>query len=371
MTAHRFPTLCLLAAVAPAALAPAAFAPAAAAPTFRFETIGLLSPDFASAQALNGAGLVVGYAGNSPTSGLPRAAVTWQGGALAALPSLGGTRSTALGVSDAGLIVGWSRDAAERTRAAVWEAGAVRALDAIHGLPAWALSFAWDVNTARQVVGVGDGPNGGRGFLLQLDSCALTALPTLGGSRSDAYGINEAGDVVGRARNAAEQTRAVLWRGGAVTDLGTLGGTTAQAWDINDRGEIAGWSTDASGARRAFLHDGVAMRALPSLGGGFDQAQDINNGGWVVGQARDTAGGSRAVLWAGGSVFDLNDRVVNGAGWVLDFAWGINDRGQVVGNATNAAGELHGFVLTPVPVPMALGLFALALGALATVRRRA
>src|SRR3546814_2369758 len=50
-------------------------------------------------------------------------------------------------------------------------------------------------------------------------------------------------------------------------------------------------------------------------------------------------------------LLDLNDLVVGADGWTFDFAWDINDQGWIVGNATDAQGNLHAFLLTPVPEP--------------------
>ena len=52
-------------------------------------------------------------------------------------------------------------------------------------------------------------------------SYVATRLPTLGGTGSEAYGINNAGQVVGLSRTAGNLTyRATLWSGGAAIDLG-------------------------------------------------------------------------------------------------------------------------------------------------------
>src|SRR5687767_3227617 len=50
-------------------------------------------------------------------------------------------------------------------------------------------------------------------------------LGTLGGSFSEARGINPRGQVVGLSTTAGGQTRAFLWDRGTMTDLGTLGGS--------------------------------------------------------------------------------------------------------------------------------------------------
>ncbi len=80
-----------------------------------------------------------------------------------------------------------------------------------------------------------------------------TDLGTLGGTSSQAFGINDHGQVVGQSRLANGQLRAFLWEDGAMTDLGTLGGTFSLARGINDLGQVVGRSTLANGESRATL----------------------------------------------------------------------------------------------------------------------
>ena len=49
------------------------------------------------------------------------------------------------------------------------------------------------------------------------------------------------------------------------TDLGDLGGLNSQAFDINDLGDIVGWSRDSS-RHRIIWHEDFGMIALPALG---------------------------------------------------------------------------------------------------------
>jgi len=72
----------------------------------------------------------------------------------------------------------------------------------------------------------------------------ITRLPSLGGPGSLAFGINDAGEVVGEAELADGTVHAVWWVGGVPTDLGAIDGNSS-AWSINNSGQIVGWSQRA------------------------------------------------------------------------------------------------------------------------------
>jgi probable HAF family extracellular repeat protein len=80
----------------------------------------------------------------------------------------------------------------------------------------------------------------------------MVDLGTLGGSSSNATGINDIGQIVGRSETASGDVHAFRWENGAMLDLGTLGGSSSFATGINELGQIVGESEKAPGEDRAF-----------------------------------------------------------------------------------------------------------------------
>ncbi len=155
----------------------------------------------------------------------------------------------------------------------------------------------------------------------------LTDLGTLGGSVSEAYDINNAGQVAGYATNASQEMRAFVYENGAMKDLGTLGGARSVAWGIGEDGQIVGNSRTASYASKAFLYRDGFMTALPGMNG---VACDVNRAGKAVGWA-SFSGRSRAVLWSEGIEIPLGT-----LGGSNSQACRINDNGQVIGYSLTA-----------------------------------
>ena len=72
-------------------------------------------------------------------------------------------------------------------------------------------------------------------------------------------------------------------------------------------------------------------------------AWGINERGQVVGAARDSTGvlGDRAYLSEQGRLVDLNDWLPEGSPWVLNNAYQINNRGYIAGGVT-FNGQIYG-----------------------------
>jgi probable HAF family extracellular repeat protein len=169
--------------------------------------------------------------------------------------------------------------------------------------------------------------------------------------------INNSGQVVGDSTIASGKAHAFRTAPNSpinplTDDLGTLGGTSSIALDINNSGQVVGDSTIASGNAHAFRTApnspiNPLTDDLGTLGGTYSIASGINNSGQVVGRSLIASGYSHAFLYSSGRMLDLNDLLPSSSGWVLTVAGDINDDGQIAGTG-NIAGQIHGFLATPV-----------------------
>jgi probable HAF family extracellular repeat protein len=157
----------------------------------------------------------------------------------------------------------------------------------------------------------------------------LTDLGTLGGSdsRSQAYGINNSGQIVGESdsSDAAIRQRAFVYSGGTMQSLTSLA-TNPDHWDawtataISDNGQITGEIDPAGPAGSPNHYFRYSNGTLSDLGFSYIP-HGINSSGQIVGIA-----GAHAFLDTGGSITNLGSYV----------AYGINDSGEVVGDSGHA-----------------------------------
>ncbi len=199
-------------------------------------------------------------------------------------------------------------------------------------------SEARGVNDAGQVVGFSNFPGGGgsdyHAFLWE--NGVMTDLNAADASEGGALGINNLGRIVGWVQTPAGQSHACLWNGLAMTDLGTLGGDRSEAWGINDSGQVTGFSLDANGIDHGFLWENDLMTNLGTLDGGtYSFALDINDSAQVVGYGNTATEHGHAFVWEGGLMTDLEG---------LMSAHAINNLGQVVGWSKTPGDETHSFL---------------------------
>jgi probable HAF family extracellular repeat protein len=236
-------------------------------------------------------------------------------GEMKALPTLGGTNGYASGVNELGEVVGWAETTMQDSTCT----------------PPQVFQF--------------EAVKYGRDDKPQL----LAPLP--GDQDSAATALNAAGDVVGisgecnNAVGALSAKHAILWHDGKPRVLPTFGGS---GWntptDINERGDVVGFANmppdiAADGSLEfnpvAFIwtKEKGTQKILPLQGDTNSIAYAINNLGQVVGQSFGGPEGARAFVWENGKATDLNAMVSGDAGIYLIYAEGINDRGDITGQA--------------------------------------
>lgn len=153
-----------------------------------------------------------------------------------------------------------------------------------------------------------------------------------GGDYSEAFGVNDAGTVVGNSNNR-ETVWAFLWNAGeGMHELSPLPGDSAtRAFAINNSGQVVGFSSGKHGVRAVVWSaklEAISLGTLP--GGNYSEAYAINNAGEVVGMSNSSSG-MRPFLWTSrDGMIDLG--ILQGSESCK--AVRINNAGQVVGSCT-------------------------------------
>jgi probable HAF family extracellular repeat protein len=204
-------------------------------------------------------------------------------------------------------------------------------------------------------------------------SSSLEAWMGITPAHSAAYAVNNADQVVGWIKPTVySQPAAFLFDFAAgvmrLTYIGNLpGGIWSQAYGLNDSGQVVGEASTPNG-HHAFLWkdannngstDPGELRDLDTIPNNTSSgARSINSSGTAVGYYGSPDilfGGSRACLFsATGQMTDLNTVIPAGSGWILRMASGINNNGQIVGymedqNPDQQSRVRHAFRLDPPP----------------------
>lgn len=249
-------------------------------------------------------------------------------------------------LNDRGEATGWAwRSGAPR--AVRWFQGMVQDLGTLGG----GASEAYAINEAGAIAGKAQLASGAYHAFLWDPAGGMLDLGTLpSGGQTMAYGLNDAGEVVGGSIPPWLLTMAWRWSPSTgIVALGTLGGCCSDARAINDAGVIAGGANNQVDVPRAMRVVGGVMEDLGTLArGNMSFAHDINQGGWIAGLSYMTGDPfqdfKHAFLWDPGlgTMADLGT-----LGGDESIAWALNDGNVVVGQADTTAGDTHAFAWDP------------------------
>jgi probable HAF family extracellular repeat protein len=237
-------------------------------------------------------------------------------------------------------------------------------------------SQAKALNNAGQVVGFSQYPGGGVGIHAVLyNGQTLVDLGQLLDPAASSFGtgINDAGTVIGSLLTASGN-RAFVYRGGAMSLLALQGSTgvgTTTADAVNAAGQVLGTSCAGVALCEVMLDNQGQISVLGRLAGASTQGVALNDRGQALVSA--TINGDLDYgLWDHGTMLNL-DELVAGLGFT-DVAYATLANGFLAGYGTLASGLTQSFLLrdtgSAVPEP-ASGLLVLgALVALRAARRR-
>jgi probable HAF family extracellular repeat protein len=332
------------------------FATMASAQSYYVVNIGVLPGQTDSiAKGINSSGTVVGSSGNR--------AFVFQGCSMTEVGHLVTGQASAAAISNQGMIVGTATSATPgQHRAFSYEGGVISDLGGSSLLSTSATAISsWQIP-----VGVVAGPPSiptipQAVYYLYGQVHALPGVSANPPFVQNVTGVNDllqvTGFVVDSGLNAIGFVSAPSF--GTWTRIHGIPGNADQnavPYAINNDGHIVG----GAGARphHAFFSTNPNAPAvdLGTLGDPgnlslVSEAMGINIHNWVVGTS-DTSptAGRHAFVHNGSTMIDLNTRLVNGAGWILEFATGINDNGLIIGNGT-FNGFPRAFLLIPVGYP--------------------
>jgi probable HAF family extracellular repeat protein len=312
---------------------------------FKILDLGSQNGDFSQAFAINKESQVVGLTGNpnSPNQPGAPAPFLWTQGVMQVLNipakfAHGG----ALDLNCSDQVVGFLDDLTA-VHAMIWIGGVAQELP-------WAGdgAFGRSINDCGLACGDAGGPNTTKahcspaGNLPPIPPTPPGVLPVDRYCR--AYGINSLGKIAGGSDTGQPVgnqgafgppvvgVHACLWDKGLLQDIGTLHPNEgSEAHGLNDKGQVVGRS-----GNNAFLWQNGAFTDL-----GPGAAFNINNNGVVIG---DT------FMWHAGTRTPLANLLPPNSGWKITTGRDINDAGEIVGSGIHAGvanSAPRGFILYP------------------------
>jgi probable HAF family extracellular repeat protein len=202
--------------------------------------------------------------------------------------------------------------------------------------------YPLSINAAGTAVGYyGTKKGNPQGFLYA--NGAATTLQYPKALQTYALGINNAGTVVGQYMDANHFFHGFTYTSKGFTDVSVPNASGTYLDAINQLGVAAGATVSPSGTSTAFTYAGGKFTTIPTTAGQNPIPVAINNAGAVAGwyYSSNTRGESSWYYSKGTTVTLPNPGLV-----FYTQVFGMNQAGQVVGQAASTNGDQHGFMYT-------------------------
>ena len=287
-----------------------------------------------AANSINENGQVVGMA---RTAAGDTHAFLWDSASgMIDLGTLGGDRSEAFGINNHGQVVGKARTVDGVYHAFTWDS--TNGMADLGTLTGTGISEAKAINDLGQVAGVSVS---GWPRAVLWENGSIVDLGDLGGPSSGAWAMNNLGQIAGVSyRDTSGRDYGFIWEDDIMTDLGTT--NRSDVFGLNDYGQVVGTVYGSDDWGDPFMWQDGDMTILPSFGGvkttgRFNRPNAINDRGEIVGFASNSSTNANynAVLWADGTLPIFHDRLITKL--LFNRPNAINDRGEIVGFASNSS----------------------------------
>jgi probable HAF family extracellular repeat protein len=301
---------------------------AQATPQYRIvELVGFTGSWGSWANDMNNKGEVVGYAADD--FGEYRALFWDAGGNLVNLGGTGPYSSKAYGISENGIVCGWSDQRSGRVEPVVW--GANSQPQYLPILPGQYGGICMDINDRGIAIGVSVNSAGDRTAVAWVFGQVMAIAPR----NSWPIHINANGETAGVYDTTVLPKPAKMYHKSGHELLPSLGSDPGYAYDVNDSGAAIGSSlSDADGKNHVVLwNKGQLIDLGAGLAGRGAYVHGMNNRTDHVGMYLPVAGNYRPYAVLGGTTIDLIDHIAIGLpDWTeLHEVWDINDSGVIIG----------------------------------------
>lgn len=200
----------------------------------------------------------------------------------------------------------------------------------------------FDINNKGEIVGSYAFFGGVHGFIWQGNSSCFDIVDPNGPNLTEAWGVNDSGDVVGYYEDSADNYQGFLYVNGTYTTIACPGWIDTRAYGISDTGVIVGDNANSTTGP----YSGMEYKSGKCSTVNFPKAvstsvKSMNKSGQISGWYTDSSGVTHGFIKTG-STF----QTINYPGATGTLAFHLNDKGQIAGYYADASGT-HGFVATP------------------------